>query len=183
MSMTLYLWKAPVVNDPEEAEALLKPYYDRQDDSAFESSPDTAEVAKQLLQQFPDAENGPWADSPPEANARLLELSIRWGADSAVISAITELARRHELILYDPQGPDVILPGDEVAPGPAPPLKLVDYLKFLPFGLLAAGIFWLGWRIEVPVLNWILMIAGGFLFSVVLFLYYIFLSQPKDPTS
>ena len=40
--------------------------------------------------------------------------------------------------------------------------------------------FWLGWRIEVPVLNWVLMILGGFFLSVVVFLYGIFLFGPKD---
>ena len=35
------------------------------------------------------------------------------------------------------------------------------------------------WRIEVPVLNWILMIMGGFFVSVVLFLLGIFLVGPK----
>lgn len=30
MSMTLILWKGPVVREVEEAEALLKSYYDRE---------------------------------------------------------------------------------------------------------------------------------------------------------
>ena len=181
MSMTLILWKAPIVDDPDEARDLLQPFYDRGDDSVFEPSPDIGVVANELIQRFPDAENGPWADGPPEATDRVLLVTIRWGADNAVLSAITELARQHELVLYDPQGPDVVLPHDEVAAGPAPPLKLIDYLKVLPFGAVAAGVFWLGWRIDVPVLNWVLMIIGGFFFSVVLFLYGIFLFGPKDP--
>lgn len=181
MSMTLILWKAPVVDDPDEARELLKPFYDTGDDRAFEASPELATVSNELLRRFPDAENGPWADGPPEATERILYITIRWGADNAVLDAIAELARQHELVLYDPQGPDVQLPGDPVAaPGPPQPLRLIDYLKVLPFGLVAAGVFWLGWRIEVPVLNWVLMILGGFFLSVVVFLYGIFLFGPKD---
>lgn len=104
---------------------------------------------------------------PREQTDRLLLLGIRWGADKAVIDAIVELAREHELVLYDPQGPDVQLPSDPVEAGPIPPPRLVDYFKIILMGLAAAGVFWLGWRIEVPVLNWLLMIIGGFFLSVV----------------
>ncbi len=178
--MTLILWKAPVIADPDEAAALLQPYYDRGDDSAFQSSADIAKVSNELLRRFPDAEDGPWADSPPEQTDRLLLLGIRWGAGNDVIDAIAELAREHELVLYDPQGPDVHLPSDLVETGPAPPLRLVDYLKVVLMGLAAAGVFWLGWWIEVPILHWFLMIVGGFFFTVVVFLAAILMFGPKD---
>ena len=70
MSMTLILWKAPVVDDADEAAALLDPYYKNGDDSAFEACPALATVANELLRQFPDAENGPWSDFPPERTER-----------------------------------------------------------------------------------------------------------------
>jgi hypothetical protein len=180
MSMTLLLWKAPVVDDPDEAERLLQPYYDREDDSAFEPSADIATVSNELLRRFPEAADGPWADFPPEQTDRLLLLSIRWGADNAVIDAIVELAREHGLVLYDPQGPDVALPDDPVETGPIPGPRLVDYLKILGIGLAAAGVFWLGWRIDVPVLEWVLMISGGFVVTVVVFLLGIFVFGPKE---
>ena len=180
--MTLILWKAPVVDDPDDAERLLRPYYDRGDDSAFQPSADLANVSDELIRRFPDTEDGPWSDSPPEQTDRLLLLGIRWGADKAVIDAIVELAREHELVLYDPQGPDVHLPSDPVESGPTPPPRLVDHLKILLIGLAAAGVFWLGWRIDVPVLDWLLMIIGGFFVSVVVFLAGILMFGPRDKT-
>jgi hypothetical protein len=178
--MTLILWKAPVVDDPDEAKALMDPYYDHEDDSAFESSPDLAKVANELLRRFPDAEDGPWSDFPPEQTDRVLLLGIRWGADKAVINAIVELAREYDLVLYDPQGPDVQSPAHAVESGPTPPLRLVDYFKVVLMGLAAAGVFWLGWRIDVPVFHWLLMIIGGFFLSVVVFLLGILMFGPKD---
>jgi hypothetical protein len=178
--MTINLWTAPVVDDPDEAARLLEPYYERGDDSAFQSSGDIAKVSDELLRRFPDAEDGPWADSPPEQTDRVLLLGIRWGADNAVIDAIVELAREHELVLYDPQGPDVHLPSDPLESGPIPPPGLVDHLKILLMGLAAAGVFWLGWRIDVPVLDWLLMIVGGFFLTVIVFLLGIFIFGPKD---
>jgi hypothetical protein len=41
-------------------------------------------------------------------------------------------------------------------------------------------VFWLGWWIDVPILGWLLMIVGGFFFSVVVFLFYILLFDSKD---
>jgi hypothetical protein len=87
------------------------------------------------------------------------------------------------LVLYDPQGPDVRLPSDPVESGPIPRPRLVDYFKVLLMGLAAAGVFWLGWRIDVPVLNWLLMIIGGFFVTVVVFLLGILMFGPKDETS
>src|SRR3712207_577635 len=103
--MTLILWKGPAVDDPDEAAALLEPYYDRTDDSAFEPSADLGRVADELLRRFPDGEDAPWAEGPPLNTGRLLIIDIRWSADNAVIEAVEELAREHELVLYDPQGP------------------------------------------------------------------------------
>ena len=180
MSMTLYLWKAPVVDDPDEAQRLLLPFEERDDVSAFEPSADVARVADELLRRFPDAEAGPWADGPPEPGDRLLVLSIRWGADNAVIDAIVELAHKHELVLYDPQGPDVGVPADPAHIGPVPQPSLLDHLKVVLMGVAAAGVFMLGWWVDVPVLNWILMISGGFFFSVVLFLLGAMLFGPTD---
>jgi hypothetical protein len=180
MSMTLVLWKAPLVDDEDEAKRLLEPYYEREDDSAFEPSADIAAVSTELLRRYPYAEDGPWADFPHEQTERLLLLSIRWSADDAVLDAIEQLAREHELVLYDPQGPHVQLPTDPIDSGPTPPPRFRDYLAFVLIGLAAAGVFWLGWRIDVPVLDWILMIIGGFGVSVVVFLLAILLFGPKD---
>ena len=179
--MTLILWKAPVVADLDEAERLIKPYYDDGDESAFMPSVELAEVSSELRRRFPESDDGPWADFPPPESERVLFLSIRWGADNGVIDAIVELAREHELILYDPQGPDVHLPGDPVEPeGPATPPTWKDRFAFLLMGLVAAGVFWLGWRIDVPVLDWILMIIGGFFVTVVVFLCWILTFEPKN---
>ena len=180
--MTLILWKAPVVDDPDEAARLLEPYYERSDDSAFEPSPDIARVSNELLRRFPDLENGPWADElPPEEVDRVLLLTIRWSADNAVLNAIIELARENDLVVYDPQGPSLYLPTDPPAEtGPVPRPSVGDHLKVVGMGIVAAAVFLLGYWIRVPILRWILMIVGGFFFSVILFLLAIFIFGPND---
>lgn len=178
--MTLILWKAPRVDDPDEAAELLRQYYESGDERAFQPCAALATVADELLRRFPDADEGPWSDGPPEPTERLLHLGIRRGADDAVLDAIVELAREHGLVLYDPQGPSVHLPDDPVDSGTDEPPSLVDHLWFVLIGLAAAGVFWLGWWIDVPVLEWILMLGGGFVVSVVLFLLYVLVFEPKE---
>ena len=183
MTYDYLLWKAPLVTDADEAKRLVEPYWQRADESAFEPSPDVTAVAAELLRRFPHSETGPWGESiPDQGNDRVLHLNIRNSADEAVLDAMVELAREHGLILYDPQGPDVTLPTDPVDTGPAPPPRLIDYLKIVLMGVAAGTVFWLGWSIEVPVLNWILMIVGGFFLSVIVFLLWILIFPPKGAT-
>jgi hypothetical protein len=53
MSMELYVWKAPVLDDPDVAKALVDRYLDGKDETAFEPSPAIASMAEELLQLYP----------------------------------------------------------------------------------------------------------------------------------
>ena len=181
MSITLILWKAPVLDHPDDAARLLGAYYERGGASAFESSPDIATVWNELRRRFPDSERGPWADGlPPTEVDRVLRLAIRRSADADVVNEIVELARTYDLVVYDPQAPGFYLPYPVVPrPGPIPRPSAGAYLKVVVMGLAAAGVFALGWWIRVPVLHWILMIVGGFFATVILFLLGILIFRPE----
>ena len=181
--MTLLLWKAPLVDEATEAEALLKPYYDRGDESAFEPSADVAAVARELLRRFPDGEDSPWGDAPPEESDRLLYLNIRWSANDAFMDAVTDLAREHELVLYDPQGPDVHPPNEPIDDTPVPAPSRADRFKLLLLAIPPAALVCFGWWIDVPVLGWLLMIAGAFFFTVVVFVFKVTGDATEDETT
>jgi hypothetical protein len=53
MSMDLYLWKAPVTDDEEEAGKLVARYFDAQEQGLFEPSADIAGAAEELLRLYP----------------------------------------------------------------------------------------------------------------------------------
>lgn len=186
--MSLILWKAPVVREAEEAEALLEPWYERGDDSAFEASPDIARVADELRRRFPDDpspdppdESSPWADLPFDQSERLLCLSLRWSADDSVLDSIVDLAGEHGLVLYDPQGPEIIVADHPLEPEQPP--GFTDYLRFALFGLGSAGLLALGWWLPVPMLNSILMAFGGFLTGVFLLILVLRLLAPRERRS
>jgi hypothetical protein len=168
MSMTLILWKAPVVDDADEAKALTEAWYQSEDDSAFEPSEDIARVADQLRSRWPDAyedsppEDCPWSDMPFWQSDRLLALHIRWGADDAAIAAIYVLAKKHELVLYDPQGPDVFLPGDPLDSGPTPRPTAWEWFKVFAMAAVLVGLTFAAWQIPVGWLRWPALIVAGF---------------------
>jgi hypothetical protein len=53
MSMDLYLWKAPVTGDEEEARELVGRYFDNGEQGVFEASDDIAAAADELLKLYP----------------------------------------------------------------------------------------------------------------------------------
>lgn len=213
--MTLVLWRAPVVREAVEAEALLKPFYDHQDDSAFEPSPNIAAVAEELRRLYPwreltneetvarmtekerqsyspDAlkelrgvEGGEaWGDLPFAQTDRLLLLDLRWSEDNAIVGDIERLAREYQLVLYDPQGPDIYLPTDPIEAAEAEQrLGFSAYALAIGVTLLGMLLVAFGWMLSIPVLNWLLIIAGLFILGVGFTLLYAFIIVPGQERS
>ena len=104
MSMSMILWKAPVVGDPRAAEVLLEPFYERGDDSGFEASGEIKRCADELRRRFsddpspgPPDESSPWAERPFHQSERLLFLTPRPSAGDEVLDAVADLAYEHGL--------------------------------------------------------------------------------------
>lgn len=177
MSMTLILWKAPVVDDPDQAQELLGPWYEHEDDSAFEPSADIALVADLLRSRWPDSFEGeppddcPWADMPFEQSERLLALQIRWGADDRAIAAIYVLAKKHGLVLYDPQGPDIFLPGDSLESGPTPRPTAWEWFKVTAIAAFLMGLTYAAWLIPIGWMRWPAVAVAGFVAAAGLFVF------------
>jgi hypothetical protein len=172
----MILWKAPLVDGPEQAETLLEPWHERGDDSAFEASEDIKLCADELRRLFPKKpgdEGSPWAELPFGQSTRLLSLNLRDGAGDEVLDAIADLAWEHRLVLYDPQGP-YLFPPDDFAEPEAPP-RAADWVRFALFGLASVGMLALGQSLTVPVLDSVLTAFGGFLTAVFLFILVMFL--------
>lgn len=193
--MTLILWKAPVVDDPDEASRLLQPWYESENESAFEPSPDIETVADELRRLYPyreltneetvaamseeeraqystealgeirGVEGGePWADLPFHQTDRLLALDVRWGADDAVIAAIVALARKYELVLFDPQGPDIFLPTDPIEElTEIPDHTPLEWFKAIAIALFLCAATYAAWLIPIGWIRWPAVIVAGFL--------------------
>ena len=170
--MTLILWKAQVVADPDEAKSLLTPWYVTDDESAFTPSGDLRAVYDILLKQYPfdwDRGSDPWAD-PPQVSDRMLVLSIRWGTQIPVLADITALARKFDLVLYDPQGPDVFLSTDPIEElTEIPPPTAWEWFKSLAIPAVLLALTYAAWLIPIGWIRWPAVIVAGFFLAAGLF--------------
>lgn len=176
MSMSLILWKAPVTDDPDAARAWVEACYERGDDHAFEQSGDIALFADELRNRWPDdysterPPDCPWADMPFEQSDRLLALDLRWDADDQVIEVIHALAKKHELVIYDPQGPDIFLPSDPIPDsGEDPAPSFLQCVGAVSMAALLIALTYLAWLIPWWWLKWPVVTVAGFLACAAVF--------------
>jgi hypothetical protein len=167
--MDLFLWKAPITDDPDEAAALVERYLEQGDKDVFEPSEDVSRVLQIIRKNYPDDpeggadESSPWASWPIPDSDRLIELTIRWGGESRLPADVVVLARRFGLVLYDPQGPDVFLPTDPIE-------DLTSTSRTTPWEwakicLMAGGLLALtyaAWLIPIGWIRWPAVIVAGF---------------------
>jgi hypothetical protein len=169
MSMSLYVWKSPILDDTDEAKRLLA----LEDESVFEPSVELGQFAQELLERFPppellgadELEPGatPWAD-PPEVSDRLVALSIRWSAEDGDLDAIVALALEHDLVVYDPQGPNFHSSADDAGYSPG----AGEFIRGGGLAVLGFLVAVMGWKLSIPVLSWVIIVVGGFVTVVAL---------------
>jgi hypothetical protein len=173
MSMDLYLWKAPVIDDPDKAGALLDRFYEQGEQSVFQPSEVIVRALGKIRERYSDhadKDDGPWSSWPIEDSDRLIALNIRWSVDNEMLDTIIAIAAEHDLVVYDPQGPDVYLARDAPNQQPAEKPTAKDFLNvmllFLPIAVATLAAWWFipwGW------LRWTL-VAIGLFFSIAAFI-------------
>ena len=176
MSMDLFLWKAPVTDDPDEAAALLRRYFEDGDKMVFEASEDVSHVLEIIRQNYPDdpesgaEDSSPWASWPIPDSDRLIELNIRWSSETRLPADVVVLARKYDLVLYDPQGPDVFLPTDPIE-DLTPPRRTTAW-EWMKIFLIAAGLLaltYVAWLIPIGWLRWPAVFVAGFFAAAAVF--------------
>lgn len=165
MSFDLYAWKAPLVSE-DEAPKLVRRFYD-DDVNVFEPSEDVLRFYDELLEYLALVESDESDDAPthgaetPERSDRIVDLSFTWSVPAEVLDEVVALARKHELVLYDPQGPCFHSPIELlVEPVRRDPAVLRQALvgTLIGVAVLIAGLV-----MPLPVLDWILIVVGGFI--------------------
>ena len=170
MSFDLVAWKAPAVKDEDEAGALVRRFDEKRGRRHLRTERGPPSFLRRLLARYPALEafeddderlkRTPWSETP-ERSDRVIEISIRWGAGvpDEALDTIVELARKYELVLYDPQGPSIHSPemddGSEDVAG-----QVWFALRGGAIGVLlvVAGTF-----IPYRLVSWPLFVIGGFL--------------------
>ena len=159
MSGTLIVWKTPLVDDEKAAARLLEDYYANGDEAAFEPSGDVAKFYDEIVALYPTdrwAEDEPpiWAGAPHRSD-RIVMLDYSWSAPDGLLDDIQRLAGVHELVLYDPQGPDVHLPNEPPAEPYVPTTR--ETLRARADGTHRRRSRGRSLVVSIPILSWIVI--------------------------
>jgi len=102
------VWGSPVPASVKEAGALVAR------SAVFEPTPALATFVADLLREFPsiaqDPKRSPWSVTPVPTD-RFLELNFSSRVNDADVLRVFALATQHGLVVYDPEGPSMYLPG------------------------------------------------------------------------
>jgi hypothetical protein len=186
VTFDLYAWKSPRDLDADGAAALVQRWHDEGADPAagpFEPSSDVGWFHRELvsdrtgLELVSDANPTPstkpvWLsggdDEPP---SRLVAIRVGPEATGDDLDDVFSLAAKYDLVVFDARSGLVHVPLKEMA----------DYADatFWPSGALQAAVaggFGLvlaivGWFLPIPIVGWILIIVGGFLFVMAMFTF------------
>jgi hypothetical protein len=186
VTFDLYAWKAPRDLDADGAAALVQRWNDEGADpaaSAFEPSEDVGWFHRELkneglpLELVSDANPNPstkpaWLsggdDEPP---ARLVAIRLTPETTGEEVNDVFSFAVKYDLVLFDARSGSVHFPMQEMAdyasatfwPGGAVQAAVAG-----GFGLVLAIV---GWFLPIPIVGWILIVVGGFMFVMAVFTF------------
>lgn len=123
MSFDLYIWREQHPITAEHANTICQELAEGRDDAV---EPDTRVLAfhQELTDQFPDLESlsdeelesSPWNMNPDATSSRVI-LCMGWSSADEVSQLILELADRHGLVCFDPQGGQIHNPTQALTAG------------------------------------------------------------------
>jgi hypothetical protein len=181
----LYVWQSPRDVDDQRAAALVRAWEADGEDpgtAPFEPSTDIGWFHRELkhdgtpLELVSDANPNPstrpvWLSTDDEPAARLVAIRITPEATGEDINDVFSLAVKYDLVLFDARSGRVHFPMQEMADYADAtfwPAGAIQAAVAGGFGLLLAIV---GWFLPIPIVGWILIIVGGFMFvlSVITF--------------
>jgi hypothetical protein len=185
VTFDLYAWKAPRDLDADAAAALLRRWHDEGAEPAaspFEPSEDVGWFHRELRKDQPELDvvsdavpnlstRPVWLSTDSEPPARLVAIRLAPDTTPDAVNDIFSLGVKYDLVLFDARAHRVHLPLDEMAAYASAtfwPNGAVQAALAGGFGLVLAIV---GWFLPIPIVGWILIIVGGFMFVMAVFTF------------
>lgn len=186
MPFDLYVWQSPRDIDDQRAAALVKTWEAAGEDPAtapFAPSTDIGWFHRELkndrtaLELVSDAHPNPstkpvWlSGGDQEPAARVVAIRITPEATGEDVNDVFSLAVKYDLVLFDARNGRVHFPMQEMAAYADAtfwPSGAIQAAVAGGFGLLIAVIAWI---ISIPILSWIVILVGGFMFVMAVFTF------------
>ena len=178
MSYELYVWAAPRDLDDDEAGSLVGAWQAAGGDPAtspFEPSTDVGWFHRELQKDAPwlelssDAVPNPstrpivlsTTDEPP---ARVVGVRLSPRSTDHELNEIASLAAKYDLVLFDARSGRVHRPLEEMAAYASATFWPGGAIRAAVAGAAGLAIAVIAWLIGIPVISWIVILVGGFLF-------------------
>ena len=187
MPFDLYVWEAPRDVDDARAAALVRDWEQAGADpttAPFEPSTNLGWFHRELRNDNPgvatvsDANPNPstrpvWLSGggPDEPPARIVAVRLTHDTAAAVEGDVLDLAVKYDLVVFDARSGHVHFPLQEMsdyADATFWPSGAIQAAVAGGFGLLIAVIAWL---VAIPILSWIVILVGGFMFVMAVFTF------------
>jgi hypothetical protein len=183
MSPELYVWKAPLPRDADEAEALVRAWRDSAAGAAsgtgaagesragvFESSDDVTWFSRELTGDAPPVWN-PDRPATREHPDRVVVVPLEAATLQDTLGEVYGLATKYDLVVYDPQRGALSRPQAELAAYASatfwPRGAIRAFLAGVGGGLLAFA----AWIVGVPILSGIAVVIGVFLLVMAVYTF------------
>jgi len=177
MSPELYVWKAPIPADAEEAAALVRAWQEAGGTAAaaattelFESSDDVEWFSRELTGDAPPIWN-PDRPATREHPTRVITVPLEQASLRETLAEVYGLAAKYDLVVFDPIRGVVNQPLAEMA--------AYASATFWPRGAIRAFVAGAGgailaigaWLIGIPILSGIAIVIGLFLVAMAVFTF------------
>ena len=178
MNVTLHIWHAPRVSDTNAAAELVG----ANESVVFEASNDVHWFYNELVRDAPGLESTVvadvphehgkekwfWADDPGPVD-RLVTVTLTDTTPPEVLDDIFSLAAKYDLVVYDPENVRLVRPLEAMA--------AYAEATFWPSGAIQAGVAGLAglaiavvaWIVSIPILSFIAIVVGGFMFVMAVY--------------
>ena len=181
----LYVWASPRDLDAEGAADLIDAWVDQSADpraAPFEPSEDVGWFYVELLKDVagieavsdgvPNTRSRPiWLETTPPTPARLVAIRLSPTTTRDDLDTIYGLATKYDLVLFDPSGPSLHLPLADMAEYATATFWPRGALQAFVAGSVGAAVVVISWILGIPILSWIGIIVGGFLFVMAVYTF------------
>lgn len=177
MTPELYVWKAPVPADADEAATLVREWQEAGGTAAaaasaqlFEPSDDVEWFSRELTGDAPPIWN-PDKPATREHPVRVVAVPLEEATLRETLEEVYGLATKYDLVVYDPIRGVVHRPQREMAAYASATFWPRGAIRAFVAGAGGAILAAVAWVLGIPVLSGIAIVIGLFLFAVAVFTF------------
>jgi len=169
----LYVWKAPVPVDPDEAESLVLDWREAGAAGRLQSSDDVTWFSRELTGDAPPVWNPDRpATRPHPDRVVVVPLDVAGPEElRKLLSEVYGLATKYDLVVYDPQRGTINRPQAELAAYASATFWPRGAIRAFVAGVAGAMLAAVSWVLGIPILSGIGLLIGGFLVVMAVFTF------------